>query len=45
MAAYAKAAALDPQDWEALWYLGRLQQRGGYLAGGETLIRAPAGPA
>jgi tetratricopeptide (TPR) repeat protein len=31
MAAYGKAAALDSQDWEALWYLGRLQKRAGYL--------------
>ena len=31
MDAYGKAAALDSQDWEALWYLGRLRQRGGYL--------------
>ncbi len=32
MAAYEKAAALDPEDWEALWYLGQLQARAGYLA-------------
>ena len=31
MDAYGKAAALDPEDWEALWYLGRLQKRAGYL--------------
>ncbi len=31
MDAYGKAAALDAKDWEALWYLGQLQQRGGYL--------------
>ena len=31
MDAYGKAAALDAQDWEALWYLGQLQTRAGYL--------------
>jgi tetratricopeptide (TPR) repeat protein len=31
MEAYGKAAALDPEDWEALLYLGQLQMRGGDL--------------
>ncbi len=30
MDAYGKAAALDPEDGEALWYLGQLQTRAGY---------------
>ncbi len=40
MAAYAKAAALDPEDWEALWYLGQLQQRGGYLPAAKQSFEA-----
>ena len=44
MDAYGKAAALDRQDWEALWYLGQLQTRAGYLDGGEEVLRKPACP-
>ncbi len=34
LAAYAEAAQLDPEDWEALWRLGYLQlKRAGDLAG------------
>ena len=36
LAAYAEAAELDPDDWEALWYLGQIQMRAGNLAGAKT---------
>ncbi len=36
LAAYAEAAELDPDDWEALWYLGQIQMRAGNLEGAKT---------
>ena len=36
LAAYAEAAQLDPDDWEALLYLGQIQMRAGNLEGAKT---------
>ena len=38
LAAYAEAAELDPDDWEALWYLGQIQMRAGSLEGAKASI-------
>ncbi len=40
LAAYAEAAQLDPDDWEALWYLGHIQMRAGNLDRRKKLLRA-----
>ena len=44
MDAYGKAAALDAEDWEALWYLGQLQWRAGYLSAAKKSYQGPARP-
>ncbi len=36
LAAYAEAAELDPDDWQARWRLGQIQIRAGNLAGAKA---------